>query len=118
MTESFDAHPYTSATVYSAIPMPMKLKTLLMKVLDKSKERLSTQSVAGIHSEPRSLSATTNAVRQKKKSKINIPPRHNHSSIFEGQFHRIVPPPCTLAIMRPNPQHREFLIKVAIDERQ
>lgn len=33
MTESLDAHPYTSATVYSAIPMPMKLKTLLMKVL-------------------------------------------------------------------------------------
>lgn len=40
MTESFDAHPYTSATVYSAIPMPMKLKTLLMKVLDKSKKAI------------------------------------------------------------------------------
>lgn len=33
MTESLDAQPYTSATVYSAIPMPMKLKILLMKLL-------------------------------------------------------------------------------------
>ena len=37
MTESLDAHPYTSATVYSAMPMPMKLKTLLMKVLHERK---------------------------------------------------------------------------------
>ena len=37
MTESLDAHPYTSATVYNATPMPMKLKTLLMKVLHEGK---------------------------------------------------------------------------------
>ena len=46
MTESLEAHPYTSATVYSAIPMPMKLKTLLTKVLKRCQgKRRSIQFV-------------------------------------------------------------------------
>ena len=48
----------------------------------------------------------------------DVPPSHNDSSIFESQFHGVISPAGTFAIMRPSPQNREFLIEIAINEWQ
>lgn len=55
---------------------------------------------------------------EKKRSKESLPPRHDHGSVFQRQFHRVIPTPWAFAIMRSCLQNREFLFKVAVDEWQ